>query len=141
MLSCDEILDAWRRDKQHSRFYRLAAPIEVAYEYRGPQPGHPSSYASVVISARPASDLGLEITADLPDSMTPEYRLALARAAGHAAVDELFAAGWNPYRGCELDIVEVGWDEVGSSEIALYRAIRGALAKLLKVGIWKLKRT
>jgi hypothetical protein len=77
MLSCDEILDAWSRHKKSGRFYRLSAPIEVVHEYQGPQPGHPSSYASVVIKARTASDLGLELTAELPASVTPEKRRCL----------------------------------------------------------------
>jgi hypothetical protein len=138
MLSCDEILDAWRWQKKSGRFYRLVEPVEVAYEYRGPQGWHSSNYASVVIAARPASDLGLEISAELPASMTAEYQAALARAAGYAAVDELVAADWHPFLGCNLDVREVGWDEEMSSEVALYRAVRGALGKLRREGEWVL---
>jgi len=59
-------------------------------------------------------------------------------AVGRGAIDELFAAAWEPYRGCKLTVQEVGWDEIMSSEVAVYRAARGALSKLRQDGPWTL---
>ena len=37
-----------------------------------------------------------------------------------------------------LTVQEVGWDEIMSSEVAMYRAVRGALSKLRQEGEWTL---
>jgi hypothetical protein len=61
----------------------------------------------------------------------------LEQAVGMAAVDELISSQWVPRRGCRLVVREVGWDEIMSSEVAIYRAARGALAKLRQEGSWR----
>src|SRR5215468_4394737 len=118
MLSRREILDAWMRGKADRQFYRLASETEVAFEYRGPQYGHPSNYAAVRILAKPSSEFSLDSSAVFPPSMSATYADQLLIAVGRAAIDELFAAGWYPYSGCVLTVREVGWDEVMSSEVA-----------------------
>ena len=137
MLTEPEILEAWRAVKSERRCFRLTAELVVAFEYRGKQFGHPSSYAAIEIAAAPANELSLESVATYPASLSLPYRELLLAAVARAAVDELFAAAWDPYRGCRLTVRAVGWDEVMSSEAAVYRAARGALAKLRQGGQWK----
>jgi len=131
-----ELLEAWQRDKADIHGYRLVAEAAVAFEYRGPQFGHPSNYSAIKIVATPSPNLCLESVAIYPSSVTTRYAHQLLLAVGRAAVDELFA-GWYPYR-CKLVVDEVGWDEIMSSELAIYRAARGALSKLRQEGKWEL---
>jgi hypothetical protein len=133
-----ELLEGWQRGKSSRPGYRLAAEAAVVFEYRGPQFGHPSNYASIKILARPSPEFCLESVAVYPASVTESDSDQLLLAVGRAAVDELFAAGWYPYRGCRLLVREVGWDEIMSSEVAIYRAARGALSQLRQEGKWEL---
>jgi hypothetical protein len=138
VIAEQQLLNAWRTGKEGGHFYRLEADIEVDFEYRGPQVGHPSNYAAIKLTAMPSAELVLESCAVLPASVTETYTQQLVVAVGRAVVDDLFAAGWEPYRGCRLRVDEIGWDEIMSSEIAVYRAARGVLAKLRQAGRWKL---
>jgi len=137
VISERELLEWWQRGKASSA-YRLAAELAVEFEYQGPQFGHPSNHAAIEIIAMPSADLSLESVAVYPASVTAPYSDQLLRAVGRAAIDELFATAWYPYRGCKLIVKEVGWDEIMSSEVALYRAARGALSKLRQEGKWEL---
>ena len=135
VLSERELLEAWKAGKS-TRHFRLTSEFVVAFEFRGRQSGHPSNYAAIKISAAPASEFSLDTTASYPASVNPLYAEQLLLAVGRAAIDELFAAAWYPYRGCKLTVQEVGWDEVMSSEVAVYRAARGALSRLREEGHW-----
>ena len=138
MLKEDDLLNAWRAGKTNRQFYRLTSEMVAAFEYRGPQFGHPSNYAAIKMVSTPSNDFSLESMVIYPPSVQPPYAKQLLLAVGRAAVDELFAAGWYPYRGCKLVVQEVGWDEIMSSEVAIYRAARGALSKLREDGQWTL---
>lgn len=133
----EQLLNGWTSAKRGERFYRLSAEAEVSYEFNGGRIGHPSNYASIRIHARPADQLTLDSSAIYPLSVSPSYAERLLAAVGQAVVDELFAAAWTPYRGCALEVVEVGWHEVSSSEVALYRAARGALEQLRTAFRWE----
>jgi hypothetical protein len=132
------MLEAWHAGKLSRQFFRLTSEFVVAFEFRGPQPGHPSNYASIKIVAAPAGEFSLASTAIYPPSLPAAYTELLLLAVARAAVDELFAADWYPYRGCSLAVQAVGWDEVMSSEFAVYRASRGALSVLRQQGQWVL---
>ena len=132
-----ELLDAWQ-ERKTNRWFRLTSEFVAAFEFRGRQFGHPSNYAAIEISAAPAGDFSLDTKATYPASVPAPDTEGLLLAVGRAAVDELFAAAWYPYRGCRLTIQEVGWDEVMSSEVAVYRAARGALSKIREEGQWTL---
>jgi hypothetical protein len=138
MLSIREILETWQRGKCERQFYRLTSEVEHAFEYRGPQFGHPSNYASIRIHATPSSGFDLDSAVIHPPSVSATYASQLLVAIARAAVDELFAAGWYPYLGCSLTVQEVGWDEIMSSEVAIYLAARGALSALRRLGSWEL---
>jgi hypothetical protein len=133
-----ELLQAWKESKTSSHFYRLKVEIATSFEYRGPQFGHPSNYAAITLVATPSAELCLESVATYPASVSEPYARQLLSAVGRAAVDEFFAPTWDPYRGCKLVVQEVGWDEIMSSEVAIYRAARGALAALRQEGKWEL---
>lgn len=136
MLTEREIFEAWEEGKGDRQFRRLTSERAVAFEYRGPQVGHPSNYAAIKMLATPADKFSLASVASYPASVSPPYAKKLLLAVGRAVADELFAADWYPYRGCQLVVQEVGWDEVMSSEVAIYRAARGALSELRREGQW-----
>jgi len=138
MPGLEDILQTWRNQKVERHFYRLSVAFAVFYEFQGPQWGHSSNYASVQIAAEPADDLAVDFLADLPAALDSDYRGKLARAVEIAAIDELFASEWHPHRGCRLVFQKVGWDDVMGSEVAIYKAARGALTKLRQEGTWDL---
>ena len=138
MLSMTEIMEAWETGKSARPFYQLEADTQVGFEYRGPQSGHPSNYASIQITAISSADFSLESRAVYPPSVPLPYARQLLLAVGRAAVDELFAATWYPFRGCSLLVSDVGWDEVMSSEVAVYLAARGALSELRRNARWRM---
>jgi hypothetical protein len=91
-----------------------------------------------IVATPSPDDLVLDSVAIYPPSVGEPYAKQLLLAVGRAAVDEFFAAGWHAYRGCKLVVQEVGWDEIMSSEVAIYRAARGALLKVRQEGKWEL---
>ena len=133
-----ELLEAWQAGKSSRHWFRLSSEFVAAFEFRGRQFGHPSNYAAIKVRATPADDFSLDTKATYPASVTPAEAQKLLLAVGRAAVDELFSWTWYPYRGCGLIVEDVGWDEVMSSEVALYRAARGALSKVREEGQWTL---
>jgi hypothetical protein len=139
MLMLDEIMETWRRQKGDLTFFRLKAAAEVFFEFRGAQGGHPSNFAFVKIAATPAEDLEIALVAEFPATLDVPYRRRLEAAVSLAAVDELLSSQWIPYRGCRLVVFEVGWDDVMSSEVAIYKATRGALMKLRQDGLWEVE--
>jgi hypothetical protein len=138
MLSERSLLDAWTARKGNVPYYRLAAEFVAEFEYRGAQFGHPSTYAAVTILAQPASEFRLDSVVSYPVSVSSEDAEDLFLAVGRGAIDELFASGWYAYRSCGLTVREVGWNDVTSSEVAMYVAARGALKKLRLEGVWTL---
>jgi hypothetical protein len=133
-----ELLEAWQAGKTSRHWFCLASEFEAAFEFRGRQFGHPSNYAAIKIGAAPSNDFSLDAKATYAASVPASDAEGLLLAVGRAAVDELFAATWHPYRGCMLTVQEVGWDDVMSSQVAVYRAARGALSKIREEGQWTL---
>jgi len=66
MIRERELLEAWHEGETGRHFYRLEAEMAAAFEYRGPQPGHPSNYAAIRIVATPSAELCLESAAVYP---------------------------------------------------------------------------
>lgn len=139
MLTERDILEAWLAEKSSRHFYRLTSDMVAAFDYRGPQFGHPSNYASIKLVATPSCDFSVDSAVIYPASVSLSYANQLLLAIGRAAADELFSAARYPYRGCKLVVQEVGWDDIMSSEVAIYRAARGALSKLRQEGQWTLE--
>jgi hypothetical protein len=137
MIEFEDELNDWLRKKSLPNHYRLRSPITISFEFKGRQWGHPSNYAAIRVVANPAHELRVNLSAALPSSITQDYRDKLEQAIAFAAIDELIAGDWCPYRGATLTVDSIGWDDVMSSELAVYRAARGAFSKLRAEGKWE----
>ncbi|MGD0525539.1 MAG: hypothetical protein ABSE49_10365 [Polyangiaceae bacterium] len=135
MLRLDELLAHWHDCKTRFAGRRLDAPCSVEHEYQGKQWGHPSTYAFVRFDCAPAPSLVFETRAQWPAHLTSEYRRRLEEAMGAGIVDALVAAE-APHVGCSLVCTEVRWDDVASSEVAVYRATRAAMTTLREAEKW-----
>jgi hypothetical protein len=127
-------LEKLRDDKRSRNFYRLESSRTVEHEFRG-HFGHPSSYAYVRFECTPADDLSFEARVSWPPTTLGEGQ-KFERAIAESVADELLA-GVYQHRGCAVTLVEVRYDEVGSSEAAFMRAAKSAMQDLL-VGEWKI---
>lgn len=138
-MDLHDLVESWRSFKLASpTFYQLREPYAVEYEFRGPQWGHPSNYARVRFACAPAETLSLSTTAAWPAALDSGHSTLLERAVGCAAVEGLLCSAVHPYRGCALTLVEVGWDDVMSSQVAFWIATRRAMGDLTAKGPWQL---
>jgi hypothetical protein len=118
------------RDGKHSRpFFRLASSVTIESEFRG-QWGHPSSYAFVRLECVPADDLSFESHAKWPSTVSDNYRAELEQSIAESVADELLSDVYQ-HSGCAVALVEVGFDDVGSSVAAFMRATKSAMKDLL----------
>jgi hypothetical protein len=127
-------LERLRDDKRSRNFYRLESPRTVQHEFRS-HSGRPSSYAYVRFECAPADDLSFEVRVRWPPTALgegPEFERAIAESVA----DELLA-GVYQHSGCAITLVEVRYDEVGSSKAAFRRASQSAMQELL-LGGWKI---
>jgi hypothetical protein len=134
-MTFDDILVRWQQTKKRFARRRLDAPCSTVHEYKGSQSGHPSTYAFVRFECKPADEFSLVVTATWPANLTPDYRHLLIDAMSAAIVDVLIAAD-SPHVGCALTCTEVKWDDVGSSEVAFYRATKEAMTALRDQETW-----
>ena len=131
-----QLLDAWVAHRSAGRpFHRLREPRLQAFEYKGPRLGHPSSYAAVRFRCAPGDDLTFRSEATWPEQLSASDRAALLRAIAVAIVDGLLSHFY-PYRGCQLTLIGVGWDDISSSEFAFYLATRAAMEELRTADAW-----
>lgn len=134
----DELLSDWLRSRSGSRqFFRLQQDCLAEFEYRGPQWGHPSNYARTRFQCRPADKLVFAVQTRWPSHLSDAYCEDLERAIGHAIIDGLMTSVY-PYRGCSVTLIDAGWDDVMSSEVAFYRSAKGAMDTLRSNETWKL---
>lgn len=133
----DELIDAWRHWKATGSFHRLRAPYTQRYEFRGPQWGHPSNYAAVSFECAPAERLRFTSRAPWPEAMSGRDRERYEAAIHAAVVDGLLSARPRVFCGCALTLVEIGWDDIMSSEMALYAATKVAMTELVAHGPWE----
>jgi hypothetical protein len=139
MIPLDDLLATWSRCKSRFTGRRLDAPCSVEHEYEGKQWGHPSTYAFVRFECAPAESLVFEMRAEWPPHLTADYCDLLRDAMCAAIVDALVAADC-PHLGCSLACTEVRWDDVASSEFAVYRATRAAMTHLREKERWSFVR-
>lgn len=123
-------LEALRTRKRERHYYRLETTTTVEYEYRGSQPGHPSTYAFVKFACAPAHDLSFDAKTSWPSTLDSKEieRFELAIAEG---VADMLLDGLNQHCGCALTLNGVRYDELCSGEAAFMKAARGAMAQLL----------
>lgn len=137
----DALLDNWRRFKaapDTNGCFHLAAPHDLPFVFRGPQPGHPSNYAAVRFRCSLADALSLAFAAAWPAMLSPDYCRSLEAAIACGVADGLLGATLQPLWVCALTLVEIGWDDLMSSEVAFYRATKGAMGELVAHGAWQL---
>lgn len=133
-------LKVWLAQKSsRSHYYRLTAAASVEHEFRK-HAGHPSSYALVRFDCAGADALSIAFVADWPADLAPGFVGALEDAITEAVVEVLFA-GYFPHRGCAVRLARVGYDAVGSSEVAFQRAAAEAMKELLATARWQLQET
>ncbi len=65
-----------------------------------------------------------------PSTVSKEYRAKLERAVAEAVADVLLE-GVDQHSGCTVVLMEVRYDEVGSSEAAFMKAAKAAIRELL----------
>ena len=138
MATQGQLLDAWTACKMGRRHcYRLQEPCLREFEYQGPPMGHPSNYAAVRFQCDPLDELALEVVASWPANLSRSDCADLERAIAEAIVDALMSQ-FAPYRGCRLTLVEIGWDDIASTEVAFYRATVEPMRRLMSRGKWAL---
>lgn len=121
-------LEGLRHDKRSRNFYRLESPTTVEHEFRG-MFGHPSSYAFVRFDCSPADDLAFDARVSWPPTAIAEGP-AFERAIAESVADELLA-GIYQHSGCAVTLVDIRYDEVGSSQAAFMKAAKIAMQDLL----------
>jgi hypothetical protein len=135
-VDAEQVVTGWHRFKgRRSSVSRLDEPYQAEYEYQAMNFGHPSTHASVRFECLPAPQLGFEMGASWPTHLKADYRALLEDAMACAIVDVLLSSEV-PASGCLLKCVKVEWDDIGSSELAFYRAVRGAMLQLREKGKW-----
>jgi len=125
-LDRDE-LEKLREPKRSRSFLRLHSSEIIEHEFRG-QFGHSSSYAYVRFECIPADDLSFEVRASWPSTVTNDTKLELAVAEG---VADVLLADVYQHSGCRIVLVDVRYDEIGSSEAAFLKAATLAMRSLL----------
>jgi len=110
-------------------FYRLSSAKSIEHEFRG-QFGHPTSYAFVRFDCAPDDELSFEARALWPTNVPEEYRRELELAIAEAIADALLV-GVYPHTGCALTLVEVRYNEIGSSVAAFMEATKSAMVQLI----------
>ena len=128
-------LEKLRDTKRSRNFYRLASSVTVDHEFRG-QFGHPSSYAYIRFECAPADDLSFESRASWPSTVSEGDRAQVELAVAEAIADTLLK-GVYQHSGCAIVLVDVRWDDVGSSEAAFMKATESAMQQLV-AGHWKI---
>ncbi len=131
-----DIISQWKSSKLGRNFYRLRNAASCDFQFKG-QPGHPSSYAYISFECFPSDELSYESQAKWPDSLPLEYCEQLNLAIAEGIVDVLYDHIY-PYRGCNISLIKIRWDEIGGSEYAFYKATKLAMEKLVKDYDWEI---
>jgi hypothetical protein len=101
----------------------------VEHEFRG-QLGHPSSYAFVRFECAPADDLSFQVRASWPSTVSQGDRTHADLGIAEGVADILLE-GLYQYSGCAIVLVDVRWDDVGSSVAAFMKATKSAMQQLV----------
>ncbi len=123
------------RDAKRSRnFYRLKSRTTIQHEFRHPY-RHASNYAYVRFECVPADDLSFEARVSWPTISLGEGP-AFERVIAESVADELLS-GIYQHSGCIITLVEIRYDEVGSSVFTYMEATKSAMRELLLSGTWE----
>ena len=140
-MNLDEIFASWQQAKLRFTTKRLDAPCSVEFEYQDKQFGHASTFAFVRFDCVPSENLSVEMRARWPANLATDYCRLVEDAIRAAIVDVLVAVDV-PFVGVAITCIDVKWDDITSSEVAFYRAAKGAMTSLRDQHTWSfLKRT
>jgi hypothetical protein len=126
-LNRDE-LEKLREAKRSRSFWRLNSSETVEHELQG-QFG-PSSYAYVRFECVPSDYLSFDVTASWPSTVPKAYDKKLELAVAEGVADVLLEDVYQ-HSGCTVVLVDVRYDEIGSSEAAFMMASASAMRSLL----------
>lgn len=129
-----DLVENWAAQKMSHNFRRLRREAVVEFEFKG-HFGHPSSYSFVRFAAQPADELSLAFEVQWPTEFDEIYTKRIKHTLAEAVLDSLWATK-NPFRGCQLRLIEFKWDAVGGSEMAAHVATLGAMKRLVDGGDW-----
>jgi len=102
-----DLLHAWYDWKSAGPYYfRLSRTVTKESEFRGPQAGHPSNYATALLRAEPADELAFLSEAQRPAHFNAAHCEELERAIGIGIVDGLMSH-YVAYRGCKITLVGI----------------------------------
>jgi hypothetical protein len=115
------------------RRYNLEKADRIIYEYS--RRTHASSYARVVFVCSPSEKISCSFNpgvwpSNLTESEVGRLKISIARAAS-----SLLLLDFYPHIAA-LHLEEIGWDDVRSSEVAVYRATIGAMRNLQETAGW-----
>ena len=127
-----------RRKLSRGHPWYLQLPCSVEYEYVG-RLGHPSSYGLVKFECEPQPELSFKSSAEWPESVGgPTSVRTIEDFIAEGVVDGLVSGSSTPYSGVGLNLVAVRFDDVNSDAHAYYKATKGAMTELIRVGKWGL---
>jgi hypothetical protein len=115
--------------KSGRSYHRLRETATASHEFRG-RFGHPSSYAYVRFECAPADSLVFQATCAWPLGVSPDYARSLEHYAAEGVADVLLT-GLYAYSGCEVSLLDVRYDEIGSSEATFLWAATAAMRDLV----------
>jgi hypothetical protein len=115
--------------KSGRNYHRLRERTTASHEFRG-RFGHPSSYAYVRFDCAPADSLVFQATCTWPSGVPPDEARSWEHYVAEGVADALLT-GLYAYSGCEVSLVEVRYDEVGSSGAAFLWAATAAMRELV----------
>jgi hypothetical protein len=117
-----------------AEFLVLAGPGELRWSYR--RNLHASSFADLHLAYEPAPRLSIRFMLEWPRHLESGYverlRVAIASGIYHALV----ADAPSPV-GIAFTVHGIGWDDIGSSEMAFFRAASEAAAHLAATAAWR----
>lgn len=137
-MNTAELFATWTRAKSEPAIWQLGNAVTTSYEHRRATCG-PSGYAFVSLRCEPSEALALTSAAEWPTRLSAGYVNSLKRAIAVGVVDALVARDYLSAYTCAVTLVEIGWDDVQSGELAFYRATKAALSKVIgDASVWRL---
>ncbi len=130
-------LEDWLRKKiTFTQFWYLDKSQTVEFEFKkihGPR----SSYAFVRFDCNPSTHLSFNSNNVFDSKLSPDWIKLFEASICEAIVDSLICNSLTPYFGCELNLIQIKYDEVGSSEDSFYKATKEAMKELIITSDWK----
>ena len=115
-------------------FLILAESGELRWSYR--RNLHASSFADLYLAYEPAPRLSIQFVLEWPQHLESGYVGQLRVAIASGIYDALVGGTPSPV-GIAFTVHGIGWDDIGSSEMAFFRAASEAAAHLAATSAWR----